>query len=130
MTLSAKHSTVSDFSSKISVEEFSNLYKVLSKSTSSSPLGRHTGHYKVASTQEHLADLHSKMMSIPHLASFSPDVWQQVIDLLLEKDPGDPKIHCLRIIALQESDFNKSNRLLIARPLTHHLEDKSLIRKM
>jgi hypothetical protein len=129
-TLSTQQASIKNYSSTISGEDFSNLYKVLSESTSSSPSGRHIGHYKVASTQEHLADLHAKMMSIPHLAGFSPDRWHQVVDIMLEKDLGDPKIHRLRIIALQESDFNQSNRLLLARPLTHHLEDKLLIPTM
>jgi hypothetical protein len=130
LTLAKPSVGVPVFSSTISAQEFASLYKILPESTSSSPSGRHLGHYKVASGYDHLAGLHSMMMSIPYLAGFSPPRWQQVVDIMLEKDPGDPKIHRLRIIALQESDFNQSNRLVLARPLTHHLEDKLLIPNM
>lgn len=41
---------------------------------------------------------------------------------MLEKKPGDHRIHRLRIVALQESDFNQSNRLAIGRPLQTLLE--------
>ncbi len=129
-TMSQPNPVPHEFSSSFSAQEFSSLYKLLPEAISSSPSGRHLGHYKVASTYEPLAEFHSKMMSIPYLAGFSPRRWHQVVDIMLEKNPGDPKIHRLRIIALQESDFNQSNRLLIARPLTHHLEDKSLIPDM
>jgi hypothetical protein len=84
--------------SSISTQEFKALYKILPEAISSSPSGRHLGHYKVASTWEPLAEFHAKMMSIPYLAGFSPQRWHQVVDIMLEKNPGDPKIHRLRII--------------------------------
>jgi hypothetical protein len=42
---------------------------------------------------------------------------------MLEKKQGDRRVHRLRFVALQESDFNQSNRLLVGRPLLHQLED-------
>ena len=107
----------------IKAEQFRRLYNSMDERTSSSPSGRHLGHYKVAAQVELLTNLHSMMMSIPYMVGFSPRRWRQVIDVMLEKKPGERKIHRLRIVALQESDFNQSNRLLFGRPLQHALED-------
>jgi hypothetical protein len=108
---------------RILTEQFRQLYTKLDERTSSSPSGRHLGHYKVASKMDLLSNLHSNMMSIPYMVGISPQRWRQVIDVMLEKKPGEKKIHSLHIVALQESDFNQSNRLLIGRPLQHALED-------
>ena len=107
----------------ITCNQFTSLYTAMAEGTSSSPSGRHIGHYKVATKVEALSQVHSTMMTIPYLAGFSPTRWRETIDVMLLKTPGDRRIHRLRIVALQESDFNQSNRLLIGRPLLHQLED-------
>jgi len=110
----------------ITPEQFISCYKVMDERTSSSPSGWHIGHYKAAILSEALTEVHSTMMSIPLTAGFSPTRWRQIIDVMLEKKPGDHRIHCLRIVALQESDFNQSNRLAIGRPLQALLEKANL----
>jgi hypothetical protein len=111
-------------------DKFVSLYKTLDERTSSSPSGRHLGHYKAATQNELLSHLHSHLMSIPYKVGFAPDRWKQVIDVMLEKSAGNSKNHRLRIIALQESDFNQGNRLNLGRPLIHNLEDVKLLPPM
>jgi hypothetical protein len=108
----------------ITSDQFRKLYTIMDERTLSSLSGRHLGHYRAAIHSKLLSNLHSSMMSIPYMAGFSPKRWQQIIDVMLEKKAGDWRIHRLRIVALQESDFNQSNRLLIGRPILHKLEDQ------
>lgn len=126
LAAAAKTSPI-DSTTHISGNEFSALHKAMAEGTSSSPSGRHIGHYKVAASAAPLAQLHASMMSLPYTAGFSPTRWREVIDVMLLKKPNDHRIHRLRIVALQESDYNQSNRLLIGRPLLHKLEDNNLL---
>jgi len=117
---------ISPISQQITPDQFKSCYKAMDERTSSSPSGRHLGHYKAATLSEDLTKLHSIMMSVLLLAGFSPTRWQQIIDVMLEKKAGDHRIHRLRIVALQESDFNQTNRLAIGRPLQKLVEDIGL----
>jgi hypothetical protein len=46
---------------------------------------------------------------------------------MLVKKPKDHRINQIQLIALQESDFNQVNMLLIGRPVQHQLEAKGII---
>jgi hypothetical protein len=111
----------------ISEEEFIATYKATSEATSSSPSGRHVGHYKAILSDPSLVSLHASMMSIPFQAGFAPTRWMRVSDIMLEKEPGNARCHRLQILALFESDFNQSKRILIARKISHHIEDNQMV---
>jgi hypothetical protein len=57
---------------KVSSEAFQSCYRAMPEYTSSSPSGRHIGHYKAISTSDYLSSLFAAMMSIPLMTGFSP----------------------------------------------------------
>ncbi len=73
----------------ITDEEFISTYKVTGEATSSSPSGRHVGHYII--NDPSLVFLHASMISIPFQAEFAPAKWSQVSDIIPEMDPGNSR---------------------------------------
>jgi hypothetical protein len=90
----------------LTLEEFRNLVKSQSENTSSSPSGRHYGHYKAILSDDGICLVHARMMCMTFLHGFTPLRWQKALDVMLEKDIGDPKISRLQIIVIVEGDMN------------------------
>jgi hypothetical protein len=76
------------------------------ETTTTSPSGRHLGHYKAIVQDPMLLDSLAKFMDIAITRGISIPRWQKAVDVLIEKDHGEPKIHRLRIIHLFEADYN------------------------
>ena len=125
-------------------EELLGKIKAWKERTSTSPLtDNHLGHAKayIAQTslqpdtpeyeifQKQRAEVihgHLTLLNYALKFGYSFTRWRSIVNAMLEKDPGDPKIHRLRVIHLYEWDFN----LLLCvkwRQLLHHCCDNQLI---
>jgi hypothetical protein len=107
-TLATPYPSVQEGSGHITQDDFVAAYSVSKEATSSSPSGRHIGHYKAAAQDPTLAQIHSCIMSFPFVYGFALDRWKRVTDIMLEKEQGNSRCHRLRILALFESDFNRA----------------------
>ena len=116
-------------------------YKFWPETTSTSPSGRHLGHYRsllpnlpvhseateeLDAKRQDLVNMHHAVTDYALTHGYSYCRWKKVVNVMLEKEPGNPKIHRLRVIHLYEADYN----LILGvkwRELIHHCEDKHLL---
>ena len=110
---------------EITLEEFKSSYKKWRVGTSTSPSGRHLSHqhallqphgidpdlspddYAQAETSriDNWSAQHGIVSyAVKHGYCFSR--WNQVVNAMIEKEPGNPQLHRLRVIHLYESDYN------------------------
>jgi hypothetical protein len=118
-------------SKAISVSEFKEGFKKWKERTSTSPSGRHLGLYKAIindhdaddqrenkdlprARQTDIVDILVKMTTLPLKFGFAPKRWCRSITVMIEKDPGSPRIERLRIIHLFEADYNFVLKLMWA----------------
>jgi hypothetical protein len=107
----------------VTTEDFISCFGCVAEKTSSSPSGRHVGHYLACIDMKDelsvlLAAVHAAMMSIPLAEGFCPERWRHAIDIMLEKIPGVPRINKLRIIQLLEEDLNQVLRSEFSRNIS------------
>ena len=109
-------------------KEFQSFICNSKESTSSSPSGRHYGHYKA------LLERNQKILEIIH-GIFSLAIqhkiilhrWSLSVTTLIEKNPGVPKIHRFRAIHVIESEMQFITKVAFARRMMWNAEDKGLI---
>lgn len=97
------------------------------EATSTSPSGRHLGHYKAIIQHDTLLGCLTQFMSVVIARGLSITRWQQAINIMLEKDPGRPTINRLRIIHLFEADFNFFLKLMWGSRLVRRANDSDMI---
>jgi hypothetical protein len=110
--------------------------KAWRETTSTSPSGMHLGHHralikefedeKLETMRQELLQSQVDLMNLAMKHQYSYQRWQTVVNVMLLKEPGNTKVHRLRVIHIYEADLN----LMLAvkwRQLIHHAMDNSLI---
>lgn len=111
----------------ISSEDLSDEFKMLSEDISSSPSGRHIGHYKAALGDPDLCTMYATVLSIPFKHGFTLHWWTSAVQVMLEKTKGCARVDKLRVIQLMEADLNMALHIIFGRRLIHRAEDQGTI---
>jgi zinc-binding in reverse transcriptase/Endonuclease/Exonuclease/phosphatase family len=129
----------------ITLEEFKASYRTWRVGTSTSPSGRHLSHQHALfqphgidrdiEPTEHEAAENSRdanweaqhaILSYALRYGYTFERWKQVVTAMIEKDPGNPQLHRLRVIHLYESDYNAMLGIKM-RQVVHKAEDRNSI---
>ena len=110
-----------EVNTKLSLDEFKQLFKTIPENTASSVSGLHYGHYKVLSKMQDdtIISVLFDLVVIAFTTSSPLPRWQHATQLMLEKGKG-PGIENLRIIQLLEADMNWLLRILWGKRLERH----------
>jgi hypothetical protein len=113
------------------------------ESTTTSPSGIHLGHYRcmckhlpddpnteaseqILAKQQKLLQATTTLLNYSLRFGYTFERWKTVVNILLQKDINNPRIHRLRVIHIYEADYN----LLLAikwRQAMHYAEDRNLL---
>jgi hypothetical protein len=125
---------------EVSTEDFYHGFQHWKESTSTSPSGRHLGHYKAiindperkkAACDENYVSKHkldflevyTKLVNIPLKYGFAPEGWCTSITVMIKKDLGSPRIEGLQVIHLFEADYNFCLKHLWGSHMVHKGKD-------
>ena len=116
----------------LTIQDFRQSVQKWSERTSTSPSGRHLGHYhaqilpqlpsETEDLSEHFLYLHVTMLNLATQRNIIFPRWRQVNTICLPKDTGTPRIHRLRPLNLYEADLNLLLRVILARRLLWKIE--------
>ncbi|KAI2511189.1 hypothetical protein MHU86_3154 [Fragilaria crotonensis] len=98
--------SIDSISASLSEDDIKKGFKSWKESTTTSPSGRHLGHYKALIQDPLLLTCMCKFLNIAISRGISIPRWCQAVNVLIEKDHGQPRINRLRIIHLFEADYN------------------------
>ena len=107
----------------VTKEDLRGKFKKWRESTSTSPSGRHLGHYKILfqtidksledgertklrGMQDDIATSYTMMINYAIKHRYSYERWKHIVNMMLYKEEGNVKIHRLRVIHLYEADLN------------------------
>ena len=111
----------------ISTEDVLRGFKGWKEQTTTSPSGRHLGHYKSLIQDPTLLKCFIYFMNIVVSRGIAIPRWCNATNVMLEKDIGQPYIHRLRIIHLFEADYNFFLKLQWGHRLVRHACDLDLL---
>ena len=74
--------------------------------------GLHFGHHIAGSQQANIAAFEACMSGIPWVTGYSPKRWQQGVNVMIEKKPGQFDVTQLRTVLLLKAEYNQGNKRL------------------
>ena len=111
----------------ILLEDYRQFWQKKRETTVTSPYGLHTGHYKAAVHKLAILNVHRILLLIPFKTGMVPTRWRRTVQTMLEKEPGAPWIHRLRIIELFDAQANAGFQIFIGRHLMGHANKHNLV---
>ena len=111
----------------LSIEDYYRFWKKKKETTVTSPYGLHVGHYKSATYNLKVLEVHRVLLLIPFLTGMAPIRWRRTVQTMLEKESGSPWIHRLRIIELFDAQANAGFQIFIGRHMMHHAVQNNLL---
>lgn len=107
---------------QLSVEEHKKAWKKQRINTGSDSRGLSYSHFKIAATDDRIAEVDSLFRNIPYTKGISPAPWRNVTDFQLLKKEGVFEADLMRTIQLYMADFNINNKRL-GRDVVFHAEE-------
>jgi hypothetical protein len=128
----AKRDTLPTIDTMISAEQVSRGFRKWRENTSTSPSGCHLGLRRITTypaadeeteeVRKQILQAQTDIINIPIQKGFSPHRWQTVVNAMLEKIPGKPYLHKLRVIHILEADYNLALKEIFGRRLMWNSE--------
>jgi hypothetical protein len=112
-------------SCEITKKDFQQYWKKTKECTSSSISGLHYGHYKAASSNDTLSEIHALMTELAVTGASPLARWEMGLSCMLEKAAGVIKVKKLWAILLPH--FNFCNSLMFAGQMVHQAEANECI---
>jgi hypothetical protein len=116
----------------ITADQISRGFRKWRESTSTSPSGCHLGLRRITTypmedeeleeARKHILKMQTDIVNLPIQNGFSPYRWQTVVNAMLEKIPGKPYLHKLRVIHILEADYNLALKEIFGRRLLWNCE--------
>ena len=116
-----------DIPTEITDDDVRYGFKHWRETTTTSPSGRHLGHYRSLIQHPVLLSCFVKFMNVAVHSGISIPRWSQAVNVMIEKEIGQPKINRLRIIHLFEADFNFFLKLQWGHRLVRRAMDLDLL---
>ena len=104
----------------VTADGVTHCFKAWKEATSTSPSGRHLGHYKAIISNSTLLQCFVHFMNIVIARGIAIPRWCQATNVMIEKDAGKPRINRLRIVHLFEADLNFFLKLQWGHRLLRH----------
>ncbi len=110
-------------------KDFQAYWKKTWECTSSSISGLHFGHYKVATKNDRLSEMHAVSNNIAVNSGYSPKWWQKGLMVMLKKKKDVILVNKLWAILLMEAELNYVNKQIFGQRMLYFAESRGNVAK-